>query len=304
MKKDKKYILVPIDFMEPSKRAAAYAVSLAKQLNSEVCLLHIIETSGLISKFFESGNLLVKITDHAKEQLHELLKELEQIEQSVKITSRVERGKRYERILHVANDIDARMIILGENHQGDEAQKDLGSTVFHVTLKSVVPVLTLKGKGREPIQSIVVPLDLSQGNKKQIYSALVYGLNYKVKVYLVSSLIPGVQVKQSLIYKKMRNAKDTLEQNGVETEIQIFEKDKRPSYQLVLDYAEEIDAGMILLMTHKEGYNYDNYIGAFAHHLINRSTIPVLSLTASATDFNFRELIKTVVDPLGIFLKK
>jgi nucleotide-binding universal stress UspA family protein len=266
--------------------------------------LHIIETPGLISKFFESGNLLVKVTDHAKEQLHELLKELEHIDQNVKITSRVERGKRYERILHVANDIDARMIVLGENHQGDEAQKDLGSTVFQVTLKAAVPVLTIKGKAREPIQSIVVPLDLSQDNKKQLYSALVYGLNYNAKVYLVSSLISGVQVKQSLIYKKMRKAKDTLEQNGVDTEILIFEKDKRPSYQRVLDYAEEIDAGMILLMTHKEGYNYDNYIGAFAHHLINSSAIPVLSLTASATDFNFRELIKTVVDPLGIFIKQ
>jgi nucleotide-binding universal stress UspA family protein len=171
-------------------------------------------------------------------------------------------------------------------------------------LKAAVPVLTIKGKAREPIQSIIVPLDLSQDNKKQLYSALVYGLNYNAKVYLVSSLISGVQVKQSLIYKKMRKAKDTLEQNGVDTEILIFEKDKRPSYQRVLDYAEEIDAGMILLMTHKEGYNYDNYIGAFAHHLINSSAIPVLSLTASATDFNFRELIKTVVDPLGIFIKQ
>lgn len=304
MKTDKKHILVPIDFMEPSKRAAAYAVSLARRLNSEVCLLNIIETPGWISKFFESGNLLVKVTDQAKEQLHELVKELEQIDQGVKITSRVERGKRYERILHVANDIDARMIILGENHEGNEAQKDLGSTVFHVTLKSAVPVLTLKGEAREFVDSIVVPLDLAQDNKKQLYSALVYGLNYKAKVYLVSSLIPGVQVKQSLIYKKMRNAKNTLEQNGVDTEIVIFEKDKLPSYQRVLDYAEEINAGMILLMTHKEGYNYDNYIGAFAHHLINRSTKPVLSLTASATDFNFRELIKTVVDPLGIFVKQ
>ena len=61
---------------------------------------------------------------------------------------------------------------------------------------------------------------------------------------------------------------------------------------------------MILIMTHREGYNYDNYIGAFAHHIINRSSIPVLSLTASAVDFNFREIIKTVVDPVGVFFSK
>jgi len=304
MKKERKHILVPVDFQEPSKRAAAYALRLAKRLNSEVFLVHIIETTGIISTFFESGNLLVKVTDHAKDQLHDMVNELAKLDPEVKVSSRVERGKRYERILHIAKEVDARMIILGENHEGEEAQKDLGSTVYHVTLKSLVPVLTLKGDAKDFGPSIVVPLDLAQENKKQLFSALVYGLNYNAKIHLVSSLIPGVRVSQSLIYKKMRNAKSTLEQNGVETEIQIFEKDKRPTYQRVLDYAEEINAGMILLMTHKEGYNYDNYIGAFAHHLINRSTIPVLSLTASATDVNFRELMKTIVDPVGMFFNK
>lgn len=304
MKKDKKFILVPVDFMEPSKRAASYAVRLAKRLNSEVFLVHIIETSGLISKFFESGNMLVKVTDQAKEQLHKMIKELAEIDPEVKVSSRVERGKRYERILSLAKDIDARMIILGENHEGEEAEKDLGTTVYHVTLKSIVPVLTMKGDAEDFGKTIVVPLDLALENRKQLYSALVYGLNYNAKIHLVSSLIPGVKLRQSLIYKKMRNARDTLVQNGVKTEMQIFEKDKRPTYQRVLDYAQEIESCMILLMTHKEGYNYDNYIGAFAHHLINRSSVPVLSLTASATDFNFREIVKSVVDPVGMFFKK
>jgi len=303
MRKDKKYILVPVDFQQPSREAAAYAVRLARRLNAEVYLLNIIETPGLLAKFFESGNLLVKVTDQAKEKFQELVSELTGIDKEIKVHSKVDRGKPYERILQMAREVDVRMIILGENHQGDEAQKDLGSTVYHVTLKSQVPVLTLKGNAQEFGQTIVVPLDLAQENRKQIYSALVYGLNYGAKIHLVSSLIAGVKVKQSLIYKKMRQAKRTLEQNGVETEIQVLEKNHLPSYQRVLDYAEQIDAGMILLMTHKEGYNYDNYIGAFAHHLINRSSIPVLSLTASATDFNFRELFKSVVDPVGMFFK-
>ena len=101
----------------------------------------------------------------------------------------------------------------------------------------------------------------------------------------------------------MRNAKHTLEQNGVDCEIEILEKNNTPSFKRVIEYAESINAGMILLMTHKEGYNYDNYIGAFAHHIINGSKIPVLSLTASATNFNFKEVIKGMVDPIGIFFK-
>jgi hypothetical protein len=71
----------------------------------------------------------------------------------------------------------------------------------------------------------------------------------------------------------------------------------------VLEYAREIDASMILVMTHQEGYTHDNYIGAFAHHIINHSEVPVLSLTSSATSMNFRKLFKGVVDPIGILFR-
>ena len=113
MRKDKKYILVPVDFQQPSREAAAYAVRLAKRLNSEVYLLNIIETPGLLAKFFESGNLLVKVTDQAKEKLQELVSELSGIDKEIKVHSKVERGKPYERSLQVAREVDVRMIILG-----------------------------------------------------------------------------------------------------------------------------------------------------------------------------------------------
>ena len=304
MRKDKKYILVPVDFQGPSRDAAQYALRFAKQLKSELYLLNIIDTPRFMGKFFESGNLLVKVTDQAKEELQKMSGELSQIDQGITIHTRVDRGKRYERILAIAKEIDARMIIMGENHQGDEAEKDLGSTLYHVTLKSPVPVLTLKGRDPQFPRDIVVPIDLALETRKQLYSAMVYGMNYGAKVHLVSSLVPGVKLRQSLIYKKIRNAKLTLEQNGVETELEIFEKGSKPSYELILDYAQRINAGMILIMTHREGYNYDNYIGAFAHHVINRSSVPVLSLTASALEFTLKEVMKSIVDPVWIFLKK
>jgi hypothetical protein len=68
----------------------------------------------------------------------------------------------------------------------------------------------------------------------------------------------------------------------------------------VLQYSEEVGADMIIILTHQEGYTYDNYIGAFAHHIISLSKIPVLSLTASAVDFYFEQYLKRFLDPLGI----
>lgn len=79
------------------------------------------------------------------------------------------------------------------------------------------------------------------------------------------------------------------------------------AYNLAKDFkgdAEEIDAGLILVMTHKEGYTYDNYIGAFAHHIINKSAVPVHSLTSAATNIDFAKFLQSFADPAGMLKMK
>jgi nucleotide-binding universal stress UspA family protein len=301
MKIELKNILVPVDFNEPSIGAVDFAVHLAGQVNGEVFLLHVIETPGLLSEFFASGNHLVKITDQSKERLLELLEKAKKSAPAVKVSNRVERGKPYEKILKVAREIKARFIILGENDQGDRMKRHLGSTAYHVTLKSPVPVLTLKGDVREMGKKILVPLDLTRETWRQLCSAVAYGKNYDASIVLVSVMIAGMEKEQSLIYKKLTRAKKFLEENGVNSEMKLFEYSKVPPFNRVLDYADEIKADMILVMTHEEGYTHDNYIGAFAHHIINRSKIPVISLTSSASGPEMNELAKVLVDPVGWF---
>jgi nucleotide-binding universal stress UspA family protein len=299
MEKEIENILVPVDFNESSIKAARYAYQIAKKTHAKIILLNVIEITGILLDFFSSADQLVKITEKAKDNLHAIIQDLKEKDQLVEITSRVERGKPYQKILEVADKIEATLIIIGENHTGDQKTKDLGSTVYHVTLKSTAPVITYKGSHDEAIDRIVVPLDLTKQSKKQILSAIAYGQNYKSKIYLVSALIGGVKLKESRIYKKLKKAKRTLEKNNVDCEIQLFKRSDVAPYQRVLDFAHEINADMILVMTHQEGYTYDNYIGAFAHHIINESDVSVLSLTSCSIDS--QTLLRTMVDPFAIF---
>lgn len=297
-----KKILVPIDFNNPSIKAAKYAYNLADRIHAEIILLHVIQTPGLIGDFFSKGDYLVKMTDLAKDKLMAIAKENEK-EKKVASTCIVQRGKPYEVILNRAGENDVRMVILGENHQGVDANQDLGTTVYHVTLKSPAPVITLKGDVDYMKNDIVVPLDLTSKTRNQLFSALSYGMKYNAKIHLVSVLIGGIKMRESRIYKKLKKAKRTLDANGVDATIKLFPKTEERPFNKVLEYAREIDAGMILVMTHKEGYKYDNYIGAFAHHIINKSTVPVLSLTSVATNSDFSMIMPTFVDPLNLFNK-
>ena len=299
-----KNILVPVDFHEASLKAARYAAQRANQQNGELTLLNVIETPGFLWNFFSSGDELVQITNQAKDTLNNLGSKLQEEWPNVKITTRVERGKPYQKILEEAENTKARMIILGENHQCTEADAELGTTVYHVTLKAPVPVLTIKGEPAMIKNKIVVPLDLTRETEKKLKAALLYGKNYQSEIYLVSALIAGIKMRESRIYRKLKKAEKFLTLNGVKCHIKLFEVSKVPPFLRVLQYTEEVEADMIIVMTHQEGYSYDNYIGAFAHHIISLSKIPVLTLTASASNFDFSQYLKTLIDPIGVFKNK
>lgn len=296
-----KNILIPVDFKKASLKAVHYAVKMALNFNGNLLLLNVIDTPGLLAQFFSSGDYLVKITDQAKEKLLEVANEANKEVPGVKISTRIEMGKPYQKILEVAKDWNANLIVLGENHQCGNPEDGLGTTVYHLTLKSKIPVLTLKGNFSKMTDKIVVPLDLTKQTREQLLSALYNGLEYGATIHLVSSLVGGIKKPESRIFKKLQEAKDTLEINGVNCETKLFDRSEVPPFKRVLEYAEKIDAGMILLMTHQEGYTYDNYIGAFAHHIMNLSKVPVLSITSGSKEPDFSPYFTALLDPLGLF---
>jgi nucleotide-binding universal stress UspA family protein len=298
-----KNLLVPIDFHNPSLNALDYAIDIAKTFKGTIYLLYVIETKGIVNDFFQSGNELVKITGKAKTKLQELVNK-KSTENNVKFVTRVERGRIYKKILEVCEEIDARFIILAENHPYSGDDQSLGSTVYQVTLRSQAPVITVKGEKKNFGSKFVVPLDLTKATRRKIIAAIAYGLNYGAEINLVSVKIADLKMRTSLIQKKLKKAHKTITENGVTASYKLYEYSSDiPPYKRVIEYSQEIDADMILLLTHQEGYTYDNYIGGFAHHIINESTIPVLSLTARATNFKIEDFVMPIVDPVGYLFK-
>lgn len=208
--KDYTTILVPVDFNEPSLKATQYAAQLAGSQNGEVILMNVFETPGMLMEFFSSGDELVKITNLAKDKLQELANSLQKNWPNVKFGTIVERGKPYNKILEAAQNPEIKMVVLGENHDSNEPDTELGTTVYHVTLKSPVPVLTIKGTPSEWKNKIVLPLDLTREIQKQLKAAMLYAKNYDAEIHLVSALIGGIKVKESRIYKKLIEAEKEL----------------------------------------------------------------------------------------------
>ncbi len=270
---------------------------LAKFIKAEVLLLYVIESNDFFSGFFAPG--LDKVKDEVEERLQNLCKQMNE-ETGIPFHYSIENGKAYERIVFKAEEINARFIVMGKNGSNQGIKRFLGSNTIHVISESKCPVISIKGRESIGYKKIVLPLDLSKRTREKVGSAISFSKHFGSEVHVVSVLSGGVFIQRSRIYKKMKKVQKELESNGVPCVLKLYNKTKQPDWERVLGYTNEINADLIMVMTHQEGRARDYYIGSFSHHIINESEIPVLSIIPSRELDEDETVIEALVDPFDM----
>ena len=143
-------ILVPIDFSNYSKKALSYAVNFAKQFNSKIYLVYVIEPV-IYPSDFSMGQVTfpstdVELADRAKEELNALIKT--EIGDTIETDVIIRTGKPFVEINETASKEDIDLIIIATHGHTGMEHLLFGSTAEKVVRKAPCPVLTL----REPIK--------------------------------------------------------------------------------------------------------------------------------------------------------
>jgi len=298
MSTTKKRILLAVDFRDQSLVALEEAIDLARFINADILMLHVIDTSYFLARLFSEREQYDRLKAEAMTKLNSLTGQY--ASSGISFETRVEEGKIYDKIIEVADEIQARFIMLGKNETKEGKKNIMGSNATHVISEAHVPVISVGGLKKSEFKKIVVPLDLTRRTRGQLFSAIAFALHYNSTVHLVSAMIGGGSERKSLIMKKMKAAQKTFVENGITCTIKLYKKSDDPPYIKVLDYVKEINADLIIVMTHQEE-RFENYIGAFAHHIINEAEIPVMTLTCHAISDKETSELPPLLDPLGIF---
>jgi len=270
-------------------------------MTRKIHLFHVIEAGDFLSGFLDSKDHIVKATLQAVKMTNKLKSDY--LKGEVDSVVKVETGKPYKKILEYAEAIDPSIIILGDNDPLDQKVKVLGSTNTNIITRSKWPVITVKNRKPASIRKIVLPIDLSTMFTAKICNAMMMAQEYNSKIYLVSVLMGGIKIEDSRIFSRMKEVQETFAKNNVESEIKLYDRTDVPVYKKILEYSNEIEADMIMILTHQESNTHDNYIGAVAHQIINEAPMPVMSLTYAAAVKELENFIKTAVDPFNIFTK-
>lgn len=131
-------ILVPSDGSKTAKRAAEYAVDLAKQLNASIMILSVIDKRSLIAQTVPAS----KTTMHTMETVEDYLKEIAEkhIGEILKLCDKkgvvsemaVKKGHPVEEILKAARKYKADLIVMGSHGASALSATMLGSVSYGV----------------------------------------------------------------------------------------------------------------------------------------------------------------------------
>jgi len=270
MEEHKNLIVVPWDFTHIAGHALAHAVKISRMVGNDICLLHIADPS------ISQKDGAAKIA-----QMKQIIEENSK-KYSANITYHITKGSIFTAIAEYANANEASLVVMG-THGMKGMQKLTGSWALKVIVKSKIPFIGVQDApvDQERYHNIVFPIDFRGENKEKMKMAIFMGKYFESKIHMLVS----VSSDKSLLKKTNINlnfAVKYLIQNNIE--YQIHEVPKGNFAQQTIDFAQKINADLLLIMTTKNITVADYVIGASEQYIIaNSSRIPVCCVNPKST---------------------
>jgi len=270
MEEHKKLIVVPWDFTHVAEHALAHAVKISRMVGNDICLLHIVDT-GINPK--EEAEKKAKL-HHATEEASKNF--------SVPVSYHMVKGSIFSAIAEYANEKEASLVVMG-THGMKGMQKLTGSWALKVIVKSKIPFIVVQDApvDQERYHNIVFPVDFRGENKEKMQMAIFMGKYFESKIHMLVSL----STDPSLLKKTNVNLNFAIKfliQNNIDYEI--HEVPRGNFAQQTIDFAQKINADLLLIMTTKNITMADYVMGASEQYMIaNSSKIPVCCVNPKAT---------------------
>lgn len=244
-------ILVPIDFSEESHIALGQSYNLARYTGSTITLLHIYNSSEK-----DAQNRLDKLAE-------EIL-----TKSGLKAKTMIVKGKLHEQIIKVAEEINAIVIIMGFNSL---------KGIMKILVRSACPVITIKGKDHHNgCKHIVLPLDLTEATREKVSKAIEFAKFFNSTIHVISVRLHKDKRHAKKMLSYANQVQKFIKEKGVACTTKTLEGENIA--KLVIDYAHDIKADLLMIMSQRE-FNLKNiFVGTTAQRIVELSEVPVLTI--------------------------
>jgi nucleotide-binding universal stress UspA family protein len=288
--KEFRRILVPIDFSDNSIRALNYAMIWAKKLNCELVLLHIDESLSLMSSFtkifFGKGSKAPKLRVNPTESLIKLCKTIEENE-SIKAEPVYSKGVIWERIIEKSQLHDVDLIVMGTHGAKGIENFLAGSNTYSVVDNSKIPVISTLGDAefQKEIKNILLPIDHSKETRQKVDEAIFVAQLFGSDITVMGCTISDDEKIHFHTNKIVDQVINYIEEVGIKTHRHFTYGENLSN--LILPYADECKADLIIIMTELEINPTGFFYGSYSQQIINNARHPIMSIKPKEKESHF-----------------
>ena len=272
-----KTILVPIDFSEEAKYACKVAASIAKQTNSQIILLHMLDIpSTSVDPMTESNLGGGAQTIFYMKTIHKKFAEFKAFPffDGIKVIESVIFKKAFQGVIEESSKNKVELIVMGS--QGATGIKEMlvGSNTEKVVRQSDIPVLVIKQDIENfKIKNMIFASDFSENSKKNFQKVIDFATLFNAKIHF-------------LYINTIHNFESTRDsREKINNYISSFKLDDYTANiyndtsieEGILNYGKEIDADVIAINTHGRSGLSQLFNESISKELANHALRPVVT---------------------------
>jgi nucleotide-binding universal stress UspA family protein len=265
-----KRLLTPCDFSNPAIEAFKFAVKLARETQSEIHVVYILDITFLRGNptldhsYAFNLNFLKEMEQEADEKFKKMRENYGALTLPIYFTHQI--GTLVPDIEKYIREKSIDLVIMGTDGTHESA-----SNTLKIVRNSTVPVFEIHVSSDKPIRNILVPVLPDQPHKKFIDELKNLQSQFKAKIHLLWVNTPHV-------IKADQEATADLQQFAKYFTLDNYSINIRSNPQVeegISEFAKEINVDMIAMGTHGwKGFTH-LIAGSVTEDTVSRSTIPV-----------------------------
>jgi len=270
-----KNIIVAMDFSTGAMNALDYGINIANKIHSDLILVWIDTQS-----VKEVSDALYKneLRRDAKLDLQKILDEKSSLLEKGKMSIKMRKGKVYQELALQAKTSGTEIIVVGTHGISGFEEFWIGSNAFKIVSYASCPVVSVRVDYdiNQDVNTIVLPMDNSSDSLKKVPTAVKLAKAFHAKIHLLSIYTTSLTSLKKKVDRSSDEAEKYILKENVPYEIKRMQSNNLPVS--VINYAKEVNADMVVIMTDQEKANLSILMGDYSQKIINLSTMPVLSV--------------------------
>lgn len=270
-----KKIVVGIDFSDCSINAFEHAITVAQKAKSGIVMVWVNHLDYSKEVFSTEPK---QIVNEVKNRFDALVETYGKKLWGFPLEYRIRKGKVYKEVSAVADEEEAFLVIIGTHGSSGFEEFWIGSNANRLVSTSKVPVVSIRGgiDIAKDMKTIVMPFDSTKVTRQKLPMTTLLAKYFNSEVHILGIYTSTLDDLRFRINNYVVQAEDYFKENNVKYKIKFVEADNIT--EATIEYAKEINANLISIMTEQETSTANLWMGPYAAQMVNHSPIPVLSI--------------------------